>query len=135
MIRERRYSAEPLPINENLEKFAPPYTPEVFKEEETPYLKPFFSNIDKPIFVTHNLPEEVNAALDSRYSRATLTKRKLFLKEYVKPVLKPEENEEEWGKKTDEEKKEAYWMRDTLKEVIGFLNSGKTLAEVINLQR
>lgn len=135
MSNERIYSTDILPFNENLEKFAPSYTPEVFTDEEKPYLLPFFSNIDKPVFVTHNLPEEVNAALDSRYSRSIFSKRRLFLKEYINPILKPEGNIQEWQKKSPAEKQEAYWMRDTLKEVIGFLNSGKTLGEVINLQR
>ncbi len=135
MPTERRYTVEPLPFNENLEKFAPPYPPEVFTQEEQFYLKPFFSNVDRPVFVSFNLPEEVNAALDSRYSRAKESKRKLFLKEYINPVLRPENDVEEWGKKTQSEKEEAFWMRETLKEVTGFLNSGKTLTEVINLQR
>lgn len=134
MSKERIYSVDTLPFNENLEKFAPPYTPEVFIEEEKPYLRPFFSNLNKPVFVTHNVPEEVNAALDSRYSRSTLSKRRLFLKEYIEPILKPEQ-QKGWKNKTKEEKNEARWMRRTLKSVIKSLNSGKTLDDVINLQR
>lgn len=134
MPTERKYTVEPLPFNENLEKFAPPYTPEVFTEEEKPYLLPFFSNPDKPVFVTYNLPEEVNAALDSRYSRSTLSKRRLFLKEYIDPILNPKD-QKGWKNKTKEETKEAFWMRRTLKKVIKSLNSGISLDEVINLQR
>jgi len=93
VAKERDYSTEDLPFNENLERFAPSYTLEVFTDEEKLYLKPFFSNLDKPVFITYNLPEEVNAALDSRYSRSTLSKRRLFLKEYVDPIVKPEEGD------------------------------------------
>lgn len=133
-MRERIHTTDKIPFNENLDKFAPSYTPENFTEQEQFYLKPFFSNIDRPIFVTHNLPEEVNAALDSRYSRSTLSKRKLFLKEYVGPIIAPEKTLE-WAESSPEEKKQALEVKDKFNRMIKFLNEEGGLNYVVNIQR
>lgn len=60
---------------------------EEFSEQEKEVLKPFFTNLDKPIFVLVNLPEVVKGALFSRYSRSTKSLRKVLLDEFI---MKPE---------------------------------------------
>lgn len=133
-MKERKYKTEALPFNENLEKFATPYIPENFSEEEKKYLNPFFSNLDKPVFVTYNLPEEINAALDSRYSRSPLSKRRLFIKEYVNPIIKPEE-QEGWNNLSEVEKNELFELKERFDSVINFLNNGGSIDAVVNVQR
>lgn len=60
---------------------------EQFRDEERKLLKPYFTNLDKPIFGLINLPEVVKGALFSRYSRAPDSLRKVLLKEFIQ---KPE---------------------------------------------
>lgn len=55
-------------------------------------LKPFFTNMDKPVFALINLPEVVKGALFSRYSRTTKSLRRTLLDEFIK---KPEMGFEE----------------------------------------
>jgi thymidylate synthase ThyX len=57
---------------------------ENFTEEEKKMLKPFFTNLDKPVFVLVNLPEVVKGALFSRYSRSPKSLRRLLLDEFIK---------------------------------------------------
>ncbi len=130
----KRYDTTQLPYNEDLTRFAPEYTPEVFTEEEQKYLKPFFSNIDKPIFVTHNLPEEINAALDSRYSRSTGSKRRLFIDEYVKPIIFPLQ-EKDWSEKSIEDKQRSIEIREKFIRFINFTNEEGGFNDVVNIQR
>jgi len=54
-----------------------------FNEDESKILKPFFSNLDKDVFVLVNLPEVVKGALFSRYSRSSKSIRKLLLDEFI----------------------------------------------------
>ncbi len=59
-----------------------------FTEEEVKIIAPFFTNIDKPIFVLKNLPEVVKGALFSRYSRTDKSLRKVLLDEFInKPEM------------------------------------------------
>lgn len=60
---------------------------EEFTQEEKEVLKPFFSNLDKPVFALVNLPEVVKGALFSRYSRSTKSLRRVLLDEFI---MKPE---------------------------------------------
>ncbi len=130
----KRYDTTNLPYNEDLSRYAPDYIPEIFTTEEQKYLKPFFSNIDKPVFVTYNLPEEVNAALDSRYSRSTKSKRRLFIDEYVNTIKFPEKAKD-WDEKTNEEKKLAFETRDKFERFIEFTNREGGITEIVNTQR
>ncbi|MEK6957885.1 MAG: FAD-dependent thymidylate synthase [archaeon] len=57
---------------------------EQFTKEETEILSPFFSNMDKDIFVLTNLPEVVKGALFSRYSRSAKSIRRLLLDEFIR---------------------------------------------------
>ena len=59
------------------------YTPESFSDDETAALRPYFTNLDRPVFALINLPEVVKGALFARYSRSDKSLRRLFLDEFV----------------------------------------------------
>src|SRR5438477_5227906 len=59
------------------------YAPEQFTPEEAATLRPYFTNLDGPVFALTNLPEVVKGALFARYSRSALSLRRLFLTEFV----------------------------------------------------
>ncbi len=56
---------------------------ESFTDEEKELIKPYFTNIDKPIFALTNLPEVVKGALFSRYSRSAKSLRRVLLDEFI----------------------------------------------------
>src|SRR5262245_41028590 len=60
-----------------------PYVPERFTEQEQAVLRPYFTNLDGPVFALVNLPEVVKGALFARYSRSSKSLRRLFLDEFV----------------------------------------------------
>jgi thymidylate synthase ThyX len=60
-----------------------PYVPERFSEQEQNVLRPYFTNLDGPVFALVNLPEVVKGALFARYSRSPKSLRRLFLDEFV----------------------------------------------------
>ena len=131
---KKNYKTTSLPYNQDLSAFAPPHIPEKFSREEQRYLKPFFSNIDKPLFVVQHLPEEVIGALSSRYSRSVHSLRRMFLTEYVEPVIHPE-NQKDWAERTASQKKEAQKTKKMFLEMIEFLIKGGGIDEVVNIQR
>src|SRR5437762_3862008 len=59
------------------------YAPERFTEDEAATLRPYFTNLDQPVFALVNLPEVVKGALFARYSRTHKSLRRLFLDEFV----------------------------------------------------
>jgi thymidylate synthase ThyX len=59
------------------------YAPETFTESEAAVLRPYFTNLDGPVFALTNLPEVVKGALFARYSRSDKSLRRLFLDEFV----------------------------------------------------
>jgi hypothetical protein len=59
------------------------YVAERFTVEEQAILRPYFSNLDGPVFALVNLPEVVKGALFARYSRSDKSLRRLFLDEFV----------------------------------------------------
>jgi thymidylate synthase ThyX len=59
------------------------YAPEQFTTEEAATLRPYFTNLDGPVFALTNLPEVVKGALFARYSRSDKSLRRLFLDEFV----------------------------------------------------
>ena len=63
------------------------YVAEHFTPEEAATLRPYFTNLDGPVFALVNLPEVVKGALFARYSRSPLSLRRLFLSEFVKARL------------------------------------------------
>jgi len=60
---------------------------EEFTSEEKSIIKPFMTNINKPIFCLVNLPEVVKGALFARYSRSPKSLRRVLIDEFIK---KPE---------------------------------------------
>ncbi len=54
-----------------------------FTQEERKLLEPFFTNLDKNVFVLVNLPEVVKGALFSRYSRSAKSLRRILLEEFI----------------------------------------------------
>ena len=60
-----------------------PYVEETFSESEQAILRPYFTNLDSPVFALVNLPEVVKGALFARYSRSPKSLRRLFLDEFV----------------------------------------------------
>jgi thymidylate synthase ThyX len=59
------------------------YAAEVFTDDEAAKLRPYFTNLDRPVFALTNLPEVVKGALFARYSRSDKSLRRLFLDEFV----------------------------------------------------
>lgn len=59
------------------------YVAERFTADEQDVLRPYFTNLDGPVFALVNLPEVVKGALFARYSRSDKSLRRLFLDEFV----------------------------------------------------
>ena len=59
------------------------YPSENFTDDEAAVLRPYFTNLDRPVFALVNLPEVVKGALFARYSRTHKSLRRLFLDEFV----------------------------------------------------
>lgn len=59
------------------------YVAEHFTSDEQEILRPYFTNVDGPVFALVNLPEVVKGALFARYSRSDKSLRRLFLDEFV----------------------------------------------------
>ena len=59
------------------------YVAEDFTPEEAAKLRPYVTNLDRPVFALVNLPEVVKGALFARYSRSSKSLRRLFLDEFV----------------------------------------------------
>jgi thymidylate synthase ThyX len=59
------------------------YVVEHFDAAEADILRPYFTNLDGPVFALVNLPEVVKGALFARYSRSPKSLRRLFLDEFV----------------------------------------------------
>ncbi len=59
------------------------YAHETFTEEEEKVLRPYFTNLEGPVFALTNLPEVVRGALFARYSRSDKSLRRLFLDEFI----------------------------------------------------
>jgi thymidylate synthase ThyX len=56
---------------------------ESFSESEKQIIMPYFTNLDKNIFVLKNLPEVIMGTLFSRYSRSDKSVRRLLLDEFI----------------------------------------------------
>jgi thymidylate synthase ThyX len=57
-----------------------------FSLTEASALRPYFTNVDRPVFALINLPETVKGALFARYSRSAKSLRRLFLDEFAEQV-------------------------------------------------
>src|SRR3989344_2252876 len=87
---------------------------ETFTEEEKNVLKPFVSNIDKPVFILMNLPEVIKGALFSRYSRSRKTLRRLLLDEFIK------DKETGFGEIVGFQQKEGIDMKEAVQKAQAF---------------
>jgi thymidylate synthase ThyX len=61
----------------------PWFVEEAFTDEEQDLLRPYFTNLDGPVFALVNLPEVTKGALFARYSRSPKSLRRLFLDEFA----------------------------------------------------
>jgi thymidylate synthase ThyX len=59
------------------------YPLETLNDAERDRLRPYVTNLDRPVFALVNLPETVKGALFARYSRYPGTLRRLFLDEFA----------------------------------------------------
>ncbi len=59
------------------------YVEETFTPQERDVLRPYFTNLDGPVFALVNLPDVVKGALFARYSRSSKSLRRLFLDEFA----------------------------------------------------
>lgn len=55
---------------------------ESFTSDERERLRPFFTNVDEPVFALVNMPDTVKGAMFARYSRYQGTLRRMFLDEF-----------------------------------------------------
>jgi thymidylate synthase ThyX len=58
------------------------FAPETFSDEDRALLRPYFTNLEGPVFALVNLPEVTKGALFARYSRSPKSLRRLFLDEF-----------------------------------------------------
>src|SRR4051812_44135577 len=70
----------------SLVSVAVPHPQEHFTPGERERLRPYFTDLDAPVFGLVNLPETVKAAMFARYSRYPGTLRRLFLDEFADSV-------------------------------------------------
>ena len=75
---------------------------EIFTPEEVAVLRPYVTNVDRPIFALKNLPEEVVAVLFAYYSRSRESLRRNLLKLIQEKDLDLEERLE-WAAKDQDE--------------------------------
>ena len=106
---------------ENLEAFAPVFEKDGYSEEETRRIRPFFTNLDRSVFVPFIASPELVGALCSRTSRAEGDLRMVFLKEYINPFLDPVREK----KDTDETWAEKIAYGKELEDFIAFMESHK----------
>lgn len=96
--------------------FAPLFDPRRYNSKDKRNLKPFFTNLNKSVYVPLIVSPEIVGALCSRTSRAADDLRPIFLNEYIKPFLEPGK---ELDAKTAKDMKK-YGLE--LKEFIEFLH-------------
>ena len=64
------------------------YNKDEFSEDEKKIVSPFFTNLDKQVFVLKNIPQVVAGTLFSRYSRSAKPLRRLLLEDFIdKPEM------------------------------------------------
>jgi thymidylate synthase ThyX len=121
---------------ENLEKFAPSYTPENYTSEEHFFLRPFFSNLDRPVFIIKSIvPQEIAGALCSKYSRSTeRSLRTTFLKDYILPMAHPNE-QANWHDLPRYEKREALRKRSDFLKFVHYLNTSGGIEQKMNIKK
>ncbi|MBI2640825.1 MAG: FAD-dependent thymidylate synthase [Candidatus Sungbacteria bacterium] len=107
----------------DLEKFAPPFQADQYSEKDQWHLAPFFTNLDRSVYVPLIFAPELIGALCSRASRAAGDLRTIYLKEYVYPFVESLRDE----KDTDNTWREKVRYGEGLKAFIEFLHKHSTL--------
>lgn len=110
-------------MSENLEKFAPLFQEDAYSEEDIRNLSPFFTNLDKSVYVPLIFSPELIGALCSRASRAAQDLRHIYLNEFIKPFLNPVRDEKE----TEDAWQEKVKYGEDLREFIDFLQKHPVL--------
>lgn len=105
-------------MDKELQNFAPPFQPDNYQETDRYYLAPFFTNLDKPVYVPLIFAPELVGALCSRTSRAVQDLRHIYLNEYLYPFVNPVRDEKE----TEEQFQEKLRFGQDFKEFIEFLH-------------
>ena len=101
-----------------IEKFAPPFRGEDWSSDDIRHLSPFFTNLDRSVYVPLIFAPELIGPLCSRASRAPYDLRYIFLNEFIYPFVNPTRDE----KDTEESWKEKLKYGESLKKLIGFLH-------------
>lgn len=109
--------------SKELESFAPLFAADEYSEKDKNVLSPFFTNLDKSIYVPLIFAPELIGALCSRTSRAPEDLRPIFLKEFILPFLNPIRD----PKDTDESFKEKQAYGASLRDFIEFLQKHPVL--------
>ncbi|MEX1112285.1 MAG: FAD-dependent thymidylate synthase [Candidatus Andersenbacteria bacterium] len=83
----------------SIEAFEPPFQKDEYSADGAYRLRPFFTNLEKSVYVPLIFSPEVVGALCSRTSRAADDLRKIFLNEYISPFMdaKDDKEAEEYG--------------------------------------
>lgn len=102
-----------------LSQCAPPFESDVYTDEERKRLNPFFTNIDKSVYVPLIISPELIGALCSRTSRAVDDLRKIYLREFIDPFLHPVRDEKE----SDSEWSQRHMFSESLRAFISFLQT------------
>lgn len=74
-------------MDENLALYAPDFPVENWTRQDRHFLEPFFTNLDGHVAVMRNVPPELAGALCSKASRSRGYLLRIFLNEYVYPIL------------------------------------------------
>lgn len=106
-----------------IKDFAPPFSADNYSEKDRWHLSPFFTNLDKSVYVPLVLAPELIGALCSRTSRASQDLRHIYLHEFIYPFVEPAREE----KDTDDAWTEKIKYGEALKKFIGFLNDHSLL--------
>ncbi len=109
--------------NRPLDAYAPIFQADDYTEKDKWHLAPFFTNLDKSVYVPLIFAPELIGALCSRASRAAGDLRTIYLKEYVYPFVEPVRDE----KDADEVWREKMRYGEELKAFIAFLHEHPVL--------
>lgn len=104
-------------MENRLEQFAPPFSPDSYSEEDREHLAPFFTNLERPVYVPLIFAPELIGALCSRASRASQDLRHIYLNEFIYPFVRPVRDTNE----TDAQWAEKIRHGEDLKAFIAFL--------------
>jgi len=98
--------------------FAPLFQPDIYTENDAWHLAPFFTNLEKSVYVPLIFAPELIGALCSRTSRAAQDLRSIYLKEFIQPFVEPTRD----AKDTNETWQEKIKHGEALKAFIAFLH-------------